>query len=173
MNTPFVITRTLRAPRALVWQLYTQQEHMAHWFGPQGFTMPHSVMDLRPQGTFHYCMKAPNGFEMWGKWTFVDIVAPEKLVAIQVFSDPQGCDTRHPMSATWPIQTLATTTLTEEDGLTTLTLHYEPHQAQASEVASFAASFEGMNAGWSGTFDQLEAYASTLTGKQSIEPKTP
>ena len=35
----FKITRTFNAPRDLVWQVYTQQEHMAHWFGPKGFTM--------------------------------------------------------------------------------------------------------------------------------------
>lgn len=30
MSTPFVITRTFNAPRAVVWKAYTEQEHMAH-----------------------------------------------------------------------------------------------------------------------------------------------
>jgi len=162
MSTPFVITRTFNAPRAKLWQLYTQQEHMAHWFGPKGFTMPHSVMDLRPGGTLHYCMQAPNGFEMWGKWTFVEIAEPEKLVAIQVFSNAQGGVAPHPMSATWPQQTLATTTFSEQDGQTTLTLRYEPYEANATEVATFEASFAGLATGWGGTLDQLEAYLGTL-----------
>jgi uncharacterized protein YndB with AHSA1/START domain len=162
MSTPFVITRTFNAPRDVVWKAYTQQEHMALWFGPKGFTMPHSVMNLRPGGTFHYCMKAPNGFEMWGKWTLVEISPPDKLVAIQMFSDAQGNIARHPMSATWPPQTLATTTLDEANGQTTLTLHYLPHEANATEVATFEASFAGLQAGWSGTFDQLEHYLAAL-----------
>lgn len=165
MSTPFVITRTFAAPRALVWQAYTQQEHMAHWFGPAGFTMPHSVLDLRPGGNFHYCMRAPNGFEMWGKWTLLEISPPHTLVAIQMFSDPQGTVTRHPMSATWPVQTLATTTLTENGDQTTITLHCIPHEAQAIEVATFEASFVGLQTGWNGTFDQLDIYLQTLVAR--------
>jgi uncharacterized protein YndB with AHSA1/START domain len=79
-----------------------------------------------------------------------------------MFSDAQGNIARHPMSATWPAQTLATTTLTEADGQTTLTLHYLPHEANATEVATFEASFAGLQVGWAGTFDQLEAYLAEL-----------
>ena len=48
------------------------------WFGPQGFSMPHSRYDFRPGGEFHYCLRTPTGFEMWGKWAFVDIEAVEQ-----------------------------------------------------------------------------------------------
>jgi uncharacterized protein YndB with AHSA1/START domain len=75
-------------------------------------------MDLNPGGRFHYCMKTPDGHAMWGRWTFLEILPPEKLVVVVSFSDAKGGVTRHPMSATWPLETLSTTTFTERAGKT-------------------------------------------------------
>ena len=33
-----VITRTLNAPRALVWKMFADPYHLAQWWGPKGFT---------------------------------------------------------------------------------------------------------------------------------------
>jgi len=41
----------------------------------------------------------------WGKWTFHEFVAPEKLVLISSLSDAAGGITRHQMSPTWPLET--------------------------------------------------------------------
>ena len=72
---PFVITRTLNAPRKLVWQAFTEAERLKKWFGPKGFTPDVSKMDLRPGGTYHYRLKGPDGSTMWGKWVFRDRAA--------------------------------------------------------------------------------------------------
>ncbi|HUJ44413.1 MAG TPA: SRPBCC domain-containing protein [Opitutaceae bacterium] len=162
MMTPaakeFVLTRTFAAPRALVWRAWTEAELLQRWFGPKGFTMPACSLDLRPGGVFHYGMKSPDGHEVWGKWTFREIVPPEKLVVIISFSDAQGGVTRHPLSAHWPLETLSTMTLTELDGKTTVTLRWAPHAATEIERQAFDSSHEGMRQGWAGTMEQLEAY---------------
>src|SRR3954469_22745411 len=129
----FVITRDFDAPRELVWKAWTEPERMTQWWGPKGFTMRTSKIDLRPGGVYHYGMRSPEGFEMWGKLTYREIVAPERLVFIVSFSDEEGGITRHPMSQTWPLEVLNTLTLTERDGVTTLTLRGEPLNATDEE----------------------------------------
>lgn len=99
----FVITRIFDAPRKILWRAWTDREELMKWFGPKGCTIPHAELDLRPGGTFHYAMRTPDGHMMWGKWTFREIAAPERLVMISTFSDAQGGITRHPMSASWPL----------------------------------------------------------------------
>jgi uncharacterized protein YndB with AHSA1/START domain len=157
-ETTFVIRRTFDAPRDLVWKAYTEPERLAQWWGPKGFTMISTKVDLRPGGIFHYGMRAPNGTEMWGKFIYREIVPPERLVFIVSFSDEQGGVTRHPFSATWPLEVMNTVTLTEADGKTTVTIVGGPHAASEEERETFKAAHDGMQAGFKGTFDQLAEY---------------
>ena len=83
----FVISRVLDAPRALVWQCFTDPERMKHWWGPKGFKVIASNMDLRVGGTYHYGMTAPDGSPMWGLFTYREIVPQEKLGFVNSFSD--------------------------------------------------------------------------------------
>ncbi len=110
-SADFVISRVLDAPRDLVWKAFTDPERMRQWWGPKGFSVIASKMDLRPGGTYHYGLKAPDGSPMWGKFVFREIVAPERMVFINSFSDEAGGTTRHPMAPTWPLEMLSTFTL--------------------------------------------------------------
>src|SRR3954465_11026908 len=101
---PFVTSRTFDAPRELVWKAWSERARLMEWFGPKGFKMPAAKLDFRPGGSFHYCLEAPNGQEMWGKFVYREIVSPEKIVLVNSFSDEAGGITRHPMSATWPLE---------------------------------------------------------------------
>ncbi len=154
----FVISRTFDAPRELVWKAWTEPERMREWFGPTGFTMPVCTQDLRPGGAYHYCLRGAEGQEMWGKFVFREIHAPERLVFINTFSDAQGGITRHPMSETWPLEMLSTITFAEEKNRTTVTIRWSPHNATEAERRTFAESHAGMKQGWSGTFEQLADY---------------
>ena len=60
-NEPFRLSRTLDAPRQLVWDSWTQEEHLRKWFGPQGTRIVKCSMDLRPGGIFHYGMEGMGG----------------------------------------------------------------------------------------------------------------
>jgi uncharacterized protein YndB with AHSA1/START domain len=154
----FVSTRVFNTPRELVWRALTEAERLKHWWGPKGFTMLACTVDLRPGGLFHYCMQAPSGHQMWGKFVYREIVAPERLVFVSSFSDDKGGATRHPMSATWPLEVLNTLTLEEHDGRTTLTLRGGPINATEAERKTFAGGFESMQRGFAGTWDQLAEY---------------
>ena len=128
------------------------------WFGPKGFTMRTAKLDLRPGGIFHYCLRSPEGKDMWGKFVYREIVAPERIVLVNSFSDEKGGLTRHPMSPTWPLEMLSTTTLTEQVGKTTITVQWEPLNATEEERKTFNTGRDSMQMGWTGTFDQLAEY---------------
>ena len=93
---------------------------MEHWWGPKGLTSRVHKLELRPGGTFLYSQKTPDGREMWGKWVYREIVAPERLVMVSSFTDEKGNLTRHPFEPNWPLETLGTSTFTEDRGRTTV-----------------------------------------------------
>jgi uncharacterized protein YndB with AHSA1/START domain len=158
----FSITRVFNAPSNLIFKVLTESEHLIHWWGPQGFKMLVSKMELHPGGVFHYGMESPDGHTMWGKFVYREIVVPERIVFVNSFSDEQGGTTRHPMSPTWPLEVLNALTLTEQDGRTTLTLSGGPIHATAEERKTYLEGFSSMQQGFSGTFDQLDTYLATL-----------
>jgi uncharacterized protein YndB with AHSA1/START domain len=158
MQNEFVISRVLNASQDKVWKAWTEREELMKWFGPKGVTMPAARMDFRTGGEFHYCMRTPEGHDMWGKWVFREIDAPNKLVLISSFSDAQGGITRHPMAADWPLETLSTTTFEAQGEQTLLSIRWSPWNSTDAEVKKFAESHVGMQQGWGGTFEQLTAY---------------
>jgi uncharacterized protein YndB with AHSA1/START domain len=159
----FVIVRRFDAPRELVWKVYTEPEHLKHWWGPKGMTMSSCKVDLRPGGLFHYGMKTPDGHEMWGKFVYREIVPPEKLVFVVSFSDAQGGTTRHPMAPTWPLEMLNTITfMQEQDGITKVVFRAVPVNATAEERKTFKEGHKSMQQGFTGTLDQLTAYLASL-----------
>jgi uncharacterized protein YndB with AHSA1/START domain len=154
----FIFSRTFDAPRALVFKAWTESDRLARWFGPKGFTMLASRLNLWPGGMFHYGMRAPDGREMWGKWVFHDIVPPERIVFVMTFSDEKGGISRHPWAPGWPLEVLSTLTFTEHEGKTTLTMRGIPFNATEAERKTFAAGHDAMRKGWTGTLDQLAEY---------------
>ena len=155
----FVISRVFDAPRALVWQAFTEPERMKDWWGPKGFSVISWKMDFRPGGTYLYGMRAPDGSAMWGKFIYREIVAPERMVFINSFSDEAGGVTRHPMSPNWPLETLSTFTFDKQpDGKTKLTIRWSPSNATDEERKTFDSSHDGMRQGWGGTMDRLADY---------------
>ena len=162
MSKPFRISHSFKVPRDTLWAVYTQPEHLTHWMGPQGFTMPAYDMEFRVGGAFLHALQAPDGTQMWGKWEFLGIDAPQRLSLIQYFSDQEGGITRHPMAPTWPLRTMATTTYSVEGTGSILQLEWLPFEATPEETATFDAAHVSMAQGWSGTFAKLEAYLATL-----------
>ncbi len=154
----FVIARTLHASRDLVWNVWTDVEHLQHWFGPTGVTIGNGKLDFRVGGTYHYSMQTPGASLMWGRMVFEEITPKERIVWINSFSDPNGGLTRPPFDGAWPAEILTTATFEEHDGQTTVIIRWEPLNASVEEVLFFNEVIAGMNEGWSGTFERLEAY---------------
>jgi len=160
---PFVISQVFTAPRQRVWQAWTEAERLMQWFGPKGVTIPVAQMELRPGGVFHFCMRSPDGKEMWGKFVYREIAPPEKIVLVNSFSDEHGGLTRHPFIATWPLEMLSTTTFSGEGGYTKLTIEWSPLIPTDEESKTFDSSHDLMRQGWSGTFEQLASYLAKVS----------
>jgi uncharacterized protein YndB with AHSA1/START domain len=156
----FVIARRLDAPRDRVWRAWTEAAHLERWWGPKGFVVTHCAMDLRVGGRFHYGLKAPDGSTVWGRWAFREIAVPERLVFVSAFSDGDGGLARPPWGGDWPLETLSVVTFAEEGGRTLVTVRWTAETATDADRAAFADGFDSMRQGWTGTFDQLEAYLS-------------
>lgn len=154
----FTITRVFDAPRALVFKAWTESERLAQWWGPKGFTLVVGTLDLRPDGGFHYCMRSPDGHEMWGKFVDREITPPDRLVFVNSFADEKGNPIRHPFSPNWPLEVLNTLTFAEHEGKTTVTLQGVPINANESERETFKDGHESMQQGFKGTLDQLADY---------------
>ena len=74
------LTRLLKAPRELVWQVWTDPAHVDHWWGPNGFQNATHEMQVAPGGVWRYMMHGPNGVDYPNRIDYLEVVRPEKLV---------------------------------------------------------------------------------------------
>ncbi|MDQ0859854.1 SRPBCC domain-containing protein [Bacillus sp. V2I10] len=73
-----VITRVFDAPRDLVFDAWTKEEHLSKWWGPRGFTTTFQKFDMKPGGTWQFIMHGPDGFDYPNTNVFVEVVKPER-----------------------------------------------------------------------------------------------
>ena len=162
---PHIVSREFDAPRDLVWKVNTDAEHMAKWFAPEGMTGIVKQMDFRVGGVFHYAQRSADGnLTMWGKAVYQEISPKDRLVILQSFSDEDGGIGTHPMAPTWPKVMHSTFTFTDlGNGRTRLTVEWAPVEGStAEELALFDSMRAGMDQGWKGTFDKLDAYLNSV-----------
>ena len=168
ISTQIKTTHTFNFPRVLVFKALTESEHLKNWWGPKGWTFEVSKSNFSPGGVFHYSQKPTDGNIMWVKFVYSEIIAPEKIVYTSFFSDEEGNTGRAPFDASWPMETLNTIMLTENDEKTTLTMIVAPVSPTEEEQKTFDDSKEMAQEGYSGTFDQLNEYLTDLTEKSAI-----
>jgi len=136
------LTRHFDAPREQVFAAWTRAEHLAHWFGPKGFTIHSCEADPRPGGLFRLCMRSPQGKDYWVRGTYREVVAPERLVIACTADDESGV-TR--------LEETIRVTCEDSGGGTMLKL-----SATASGSSAVAAAMlKGMDQGWAETIDRL------------------
>lgn len=158
----FSIRRMFDAPRDLVWKAWTDPEALRQWWSPKGFRTRFAKVDLRPGGLFHYGLESPQGEKFCGRFIYREIVPPERLVYVVSFADENAGVVRHPWQDDWPLEILGTLTLTDMgDGRTEVHIVNVPINATPDEVAAFEAGAPGMQAGFTGTLDNLEQFLAT------------
>lgn len=140
-----VMTRTFNAPRERVFRAFTEPEQLTQWWGPEQFTLPHCDLDLRPGGTWLYCMRGPDGQDYWGKAVYQEIEPPARLVYLDAFADADGNETSTP--------TLVTVTFDESEGRTTVSMTTICNSAEERE----ALLTMGMEEGLCQSYDRLDA----------------
>ncbi|MFL5563004.1 MAG: SRPBCC domain-containing protein [Gemmatimonadaceae bacterium] len=141
-----LLTRIFDAPRELVFEAFTKNEHLARWQGaPKGFTTTVEKSDIRPGGEFLICMHAPDGVDHWLQGVYREVVPPSRLVFTHAWLDAE----KHPKK-----DTLVVITFADKGGKTELTL-------RQTGLPS-AASRDGHASGWESTFDRLHDYLETI-----------
>ena len=91
-----VLTRTLNAPRELVFEAWSDPKHLVSWWGPTDFTLPHCEQDFRVGGKYRFCMRAPDGSDHWVRGEYTHINTPARLVFTwlrEVATGDIWCDT--------------------------------------------------------------------------------
>ncbi len=95
VSSPDAVTieRTIDAPVDLIWQMWTDPEHFAAWYGPNGATIPLARMDVRVGGTRLICMDVatPNGpMQMWFAGQYREVIENKLLVYTESMSNQNG-----------------------------------------------------------------------------------
>jgi len=78
-----ITTRTFDAPRALVWEAFTDPVHVARWWGPKSFAPVSKVdkLELRPGGKWRFiCTRVGSNETIVFSGKYLEVKAPEKLV---------------------------------------------------------------------------------------------
>jgi uncharacterized protein YndB with AHSA1/START domain len=130
------ITRIFDAPRALVFEAWSEPKHLMRWFAPNNFTVPACEMDFRAGGKFRLCMRG-FGNDHWMNGAFDEVVKPERIV----WTSRLDNDTN---------EVVTTATFTDLGEKTRLTVH----QTYSIETDST----RGARQGWTETLDHLAEY---------------
>ncbi len=144
------ITRIFDAPRDLVFRMWTDPEHVIHWWGPKGFTNTFETMDVRPGGIWKFIMHGPDGTDYPNLIVFLEVVRPEKLVY------KHGSDMKD-----HPGDFHVTVLFSEQNGKTILdmTMLFNTAQQRNETVEKYGA-IEGLNQ----TMDRLVEYLAKQKG---------
>jgi uncharacterized protein YndB with AHSA1/START domain len=137
-----LITRVFNAPRQLVFEAWTQPEHVRRWFGGCGnMTVTVCEIDLRVGGSWRYVLHdASNGSDFALSGEYQEIVPPERLVATERYEPVP--DSEH----------LNILTLIEQNGRTTLQIRIQ-HSSREQRDGHFQS---GMEAGLRESLNRLE-----------------
>jgi len=82
------ISRLFDAPIDLVWEVWTNPEHIKNWWGPNGFTNTIHLMNVRPGGEWNLTMHGPDGTDYKNKSIFKEII-PQKRIVYDHISGPK------------------------------------------------------------------------------------
>ncbi len=151
-----VIERTLDAPIALVWQMWTDPEHFKAWYGPMGAAIPVASIDATVGGTRLVCMEmqTPDGtMQMWFTGEHREVVENQRLVYTESMCDPEGnilSPEEMGMPEGHPGITEVVVELREVDGKTKLTLTHVGVPADSPGAT-----------GWTMALDKLETHLAT------------
>jgi len=138
-----LITREFEAPIQLVFDVFTQEEHVRNTFAPFGEEMKVCSIDLRVGGDYHFVMVTDDGTEMSFRGTYLEVEPPTRSVQTWLFEG-------------WPdAEAVETMDLHETDGVTTLAWKLA-FKDQAGR--DHMTKYDGLEA----NFDNVERYLRSL-----------
>ena len=134
------VTRSFKAPRALVYRAHTEPDLVRRWLlGPPGWSMPVCEMDVRVDGKYRWRWRNDqDGSEFGFSGAFREVKAPERLVHSEAY-EPGTVGGSFPGN-----DALVTVTLTEDGGVTTLTSLIDFGSKEARDAAMATGMTDGM-----------------------------
>lgn len=138
-----VLSRVFNAPRRLLFEAWTNPEHVRQWYGCSMLTLHICEIDLRVGGAYRYVLRDAGGMHHTMQGVYRQITPPARLVYTE----------RYVTEGFTGNDTLVTVLFAEHDGMTTLTSTIL-HQSKADRDAQIATGMEG---GAAETLDRLAA----------------
>ncbi|SEK57074.1 Uncharacterized conserved protein YndB, AHSA1/START domain [Aquimarina amphilecti] len=139
------LTRTFNAPIKLVWQAWTQPEHIAQWWGPKGMKTKVLSHDFNIGGKWEYSMLMPDGNEFIADGVYIEIIEFQKIISSANFK---------PMTEGVEIQALF-----EADGDQT---NFTFNVVHPTEEYCLQQEKMGFMNGWGSVFDRLKEFVETI-----------
>jgi uncharacterized protein YndB with AHSA1/START domain len=144
-----VIERTFDAPRALVWRVFTDPQHMVAWLGPREHPSVFHEADVRPGGKWRGRLRAVDGGRELGQGgEYREVKEPERLAFTFYWDQEDG--SRGP-------ETLVEIDFAERGGKTLTTFR--------QGVFNTSSNRDGHGHGWNSTFDRLANYLASRGGQ--------
>lgn len=151
-----VITRIIGAPVEQVWKSWTEPERIMQWWGPRNYSSPSCEIDLREDGSYIFCMHAPEeqgGFDHYTTGTYQKIIPMEMIEFTSAMADKNGNKidpVRVGMPPDFPEEIRTVITFKElMEGVTEVTI--TEHDWEVGQMAVFSL------VGWHQSMDKLAA----------------
>ncbi|GAB5555741.1 MAG: SRPBCC family protein [Saprospiraceae bacterium] len=138
-NRTIRIQRTFNAPISLVWEAWTQAEHIAEWWSPKGVKTKVVKHDFQVDGHWKYIMPMPNGQEFIAEGIYQEIITFEKIISSANF---------RPMTEGVEIQSLFKENGTKTDFTFNIIHPTEAYKIQQEKM--------GIMNGWGAVFNRLD-----------------
>ena len=144
-----LITHEFAAPRALVWRIWEDVEHVRRWWGPEGFTVLSLESDFRPGGAWRCHMHSDTYGHSWSSGHYREIEKPGRIVLTFAWEQDSG----------EPTETIATVTFEDRGDKTIQQFHQTPFSSVENR--------DGHARGWTGHFNKEGAYAEALAREEN------
>ena len=134
------VTRSFRAPRALVFRAYTEPQLVKRWLqGPPGWSMPVCEMDVRVGGSYRWRWQSDEGDQQFGfSGTFREVQPPSRLVHTQAYETGTA-------GFGYPGEpSIVTVSFTEDAGVTTVTTLIDFRSKETRDAAVATGMTDGM-----------------------------
>lgn len=142
-----VLSRAIGGPRRLVFEAFTDVEHLSRWWGPNGFSTSTHEFEFRPGGVWEFTMHGPDGTDYPNRIEWLEISPPERIRF------------RHGASAGDPDAFLSTVTIVDRGESSEVILRSTFNtKAQRDEVVERYGAIEGGEQ----TLGRLAAYVAEM-----------
>lgn len=139
------LKRIFNAPIELVWEAWTQPEHIIQWWAPKGMKIKVVEHNFRVGGKWKYVMPMPDGKEFISDGIYSEIVRLEKIVTSANFKPmTEGVEIRALFEANG-----------DKTNFTFSVVHPTEEYCRQQEQMGFYN-------GWGSAFDRLETFVGTL-----------